>query len=499
MIVVYKNDRAPFARMSAQFMLDKLNTLLAAGKTKYDIIMLLGHEERWLTRACSATDGHFPGPMTTNEVKYCFESSDIVIGASDHQFRRMNNVDSWGLSNPAIYIDSGQVWNTASTEGYLEFHVFDDTNPFVTCQYINADITSRILHVGRANNGAISIKSGHTADSQYPMKKVIDGAWTQPFNWSTFNIPSPPTSATCHFDTPTGNLTTNVGSTVAFALSASDPDGVERVKIYTNGTEVASDSSSPYTFNVTFSATGTYNVTAKVKDVLGNYTDADNSRVITVNSGTTTVPWVTNLTVAAAGTSITNAGLVVSSVSQDYHATVAAGKIFSQTPGGGTVVSPGSSVALAESLGPVPAVTLLNEGFEGDFSVNWATIEAWKTNTTYKHSGSRSALADNNANNIYGKDLNTASYNKITVSLWYRDDDIDADDDVCLYLYDGAAYVNVFEMNATTEDTWLSKTLTYTKASHPQYVKTNFKLRVRGNSIDSGENLWLDDVKVVVE
>jgi hypothetical protein len=418
--------------MSAQFMLDKLAALQAAGKTKHDIIMLLGHEERWLTRACSADDGHFPGPMTRAEVEYCFESSDIVIGASDHQFRRMNNVDSWGLSNPAIYIDSGQVWNTASTEGYLEFHVFDDTNPFVTCQYINADITSRILHVGRANNGAISIKSGHDENSQYAMKKVINGAITQPLNWSTFNIPTPPVGgASCHIDTPTGNVTKNVGDILAVAVSASDPDGVERVKIYTNGTEIASDSSSPYTFNVTLASPGTFTLTAKVKDVLGNYTDADNSRVITVQN---------------------------------------------------------------------PSVTLLEEGFEGDFSVNWATIEAWKTNTTYKHSGSRSALADVNANNLYGKTvLNTAPYSKITVSLWYRDDDIDADDDVCLYLYDGAAWVSVFELDSTTEDTWLSKTLTYTKASYPQYFKSNFGLRFRGNSIDSGENLWVDDVKVVVE
>jgi hypothetical protein len=282
---------------------------------------------------------------------------------------------------------------------------------------LNADGTacSSDFYLRLTGDGGDMVKSNAAKVSTHPTPHVVSS------------------SASCHIDTPTANLTTNVGSTVAFAISASDSDGVERVKIFTNGTEVASDSSSPYTFNLTFASEGTFTVTAQVKDLLGNYTASDNSRVITVQE---------------------------------------------------------------ES----EAVTLLDEGFEGDFSVNWATIEAWKTNTTYKHSGSRSALADVNANNLYGKTvLNTAPYNTITVSFWYRDDDIDADDDVCLWLYDGAACVNAFELDSTTEDTWLSKTLTYTKASYPQYFKTNFKLRVRGNSIDSGENLWLDDVKVVVE
>jgi hypothetical protein len=259
--------------------------------------------------------------------------------------------------------------------------------------------------------------------------KDVNGNYTDADNSRIITV-QPASSASCHIDIPTGDVTKNVGDTLSVTVSASDSDGIERVKIYTNGTEIASDSLAPYSFDVPLASEGTFTLTAKVKDVLGNYTDADNSRVITVQN---------------------------------------------------------------------PSVTLLEEGFEGDFSVNWATIEAWKTNTTYKHSGSRSALADVNANNIYGKDLNTASYDKITISFWYRDDDIDADDDVCLWLYNGSAYVNVFEMDATTEDTWQSKTLTYTKAAAPQYFKTNFKLRVRGNSIDSGENLWLDDVKVVVE
>jgi len=77
---------------------------------------------------------------------------------------------------------------------------------------------------------------------------------------------------------------------------------------------------------------------------------------IKVIAATTTVPWVTNLTEAAAGTAITNAGLAVGGVSREYHATIAAGKVFSQTPGGNTSLTRGSTVALAVSLGPQPAI-----------------------------------------------------------------------------------------------------------------------------------------------
>ncbi|MCU0858501.1 MAG: PASTA domain-containing protein, partial [Pontiellaceae bacterium] len=89
---------------------------------------------------------------------------------------------------------------------------------------------------------------------------------------------------------------------------------------------------------------------------------ANSTKTVSVSSSggpaTTTVPWVTNLTLSAAGTSITNAGLAVGSVSSNYHSTVAAGKIYSQTPGGGVVTNRGSTVNLALSRGPAPSVTL---------------------------------------------------------------------------------------------------------------------------------------------
>jgi hypothetical protein len=98
------------------------------------------------------------------------------------------------------------------------------------------------------------------------------------------------------------------------------------------------------------------------------------------SSGTKTVPWVTNMTESAAGAAITNAGLVVSGVNHEYHATVPAGRIFSQTPGGGTVVPAGSSVALAASLGPAGGGTTVT--FTSVGSYDGYVDEASETSNT---------------------------------------------------------------------------------------------------------------------
>jgi hypothetical protein len=66
---------------------------------------------------------------------------------------------------------------------------------------------------------------------------------------------------------------------------------------------------------------------------------------------------VVNLTQAAATTALGNAGLTVGTVSNAASTTVPAGAVISQNPGAGTLVAPGSAVALVVSSGP-PAVTL---------------------------------------------------------------------------------------------------------------------------------------------
>ena len=95
------------------------------------------------------------------------------------------------------------------------------------------------------------------------------------------------------------------------------------------------------------------------------------------------VPNVVNLTQAAATTAIVNAGLTLGTVSNASSTTVPAGSVISQNPGAGTLVAPGSAVALVVSSGPPPpAVTLASLTLKptsvkgGDPSTGTVTLSA---------------------------------------------------------------------------------------------------------------------------
>ncbi|NLV42855.1 MAG: PASTA domain-containing protein [Candidatus Hydrogenedentes bacterium] len=69
---------------------------------------------------------------------------------------------------------------------------------------------------------------------------------------------------------------------------------------------------------------------------------------------TVPVPNVMGLTVSEAEAALAAAGLVVGGASEEYSATVPAGRILRQDPAAGLQVAPGSAVALVVSLGPTP-------------------------------------------------------------------------------------------------------------------------------------------------
>jgi hypothetical protein len=92
------------------------------------------------------------------------------------------------------------------------------------------------------------------------------------------------------------------------------------------------------------------------------------------------VPDVYDLTQAAAESAITNAGLVVGSVSSDYNASIDAGNVYDQDPDAGTIVNSGTSVDIDVSLGNEPIETSFligdnDQGFEGNPS--WFPASSW--------------------------------------------------------------------------------------------------------------------------
>ena len=126
-------------------------------------------------------------------------------------------------------------------------------------------------------------------------------------------------------------------------------------------------------------------------------------------------------------------------------------------------------------------------------------IEYWTTDwsrTTYqKHTGSYSIQANEYDTTLTSIDLDSSDAMNVTVSFWYRDDDIDDYDDVYLQFWDGSSYDNIFELgNTYPEDIWTYYTFT---TSDPQYLIPDFHIRIVANSIDSGENLWVDDVSII--
>jgi len=86
------------------------------------------------------------------------------------------------------------------------------------------------------------------------------------------------------------------------------------------------------------------------------------------------VPDVTGLGQAVATADITNAGLVVGTISTQSSATVPAGDVISQTPAGGVSVAPGNAVELTVSSGSgsilVPDVVGLSEVMAADVIIS---------------------------------------------------------------------------------------------------------------------------------
>jgi hypothetical protein len=143
--------------------------------------------------------------------------------------------------------------------------------------------------------------------------------------------------------------------------------------------------------------------------------------------------------------------------------------------------------------------TLLQDDFETDLS-KWTTD--WDRTTAQKHLGSYSVHCGSAQTTLTSSDMNTLGYSSIRIVLWYRDQGIDDNDDVFLQLYNGVTYTNRSdgELGITSPElTWHEYDTTINNSGgDAQYFRTNFRIRINGNSIDTGENLWIDDVTVTV-
>ena len=143
----------------------------------------------------------------------------------------------------------------------------------------------------------------------------------------------------------------------------------------------------------------------------------------------------------------------------------------------------------------VLAVSLFTDGFETNFD-KWTDggTTTWVRSTTYKYADSYGALCGpTNDGPLISDNINTASYNRMNVSFWFYDDDMDNGDGY-FYFYDGSSYDQISDVNllAThTEDVWTYYSIETTDS---QYFKSNFRIGFNSMTPDSGENFAIDVV-----
>ncbi|MGH8584548.1 MAG: PASTA domain-containing protein, partial [Gammaproteobacteria bacterium] len=174
---------------------------------------------------------------------------------------------------------------------------------------------------------------------------VDDGQLASPPDTALVTVSVPPPNQNPQI-TSSPVTTGQSGSLYTYQVIATDPDGDPLSYLLTTfpaGMTIGAGG----LIHWTPASAGNFNVTVAVSDGKGG--SATQSFTITV---TAAVPDVVGLTAAQATANITNAGLVVGTLTQANSATVPAGNVISQNPAAGTQVASGSAVDIVVSLGP---------------------------------------------------------------------------------------------------------------------------------------------------
>jgi Bacterial Ig-like domain (group 3)/PASTA domain/FG-GAP-like repeat len=107
------------------------------------------------------------------------------------------------------------------------------------------------------------------------------------------------------------------------------------------------------TFTSSSLAVGTHSLTAKYSgDTTFSGSTSNVVSLVVAGSSNVSVPNVVGLTQAAAATAITNAGLMVGTITQQSSTTMPSGVVISESPAAGIEVTKGSAVNLVVSSGP---------------------------------------------------------------------------------------------------------------------------------------------------
>lgn len=159
---------------------------------------------------------------------------------------------------------------------------------------------------------------------------------------------------------PAAGASATAGSAVSFVVSIGpEPGTVPSIVGLTQSaatTALTNEGFVAGTVTQAYSASVTAGLVISQDPVAGTRIPAGSavSFVVSLGAEPGTVPNVVGMTQAAASTAITGEGLVVGTVTQAYSETVPSGRVISQNPVAGTIVSLGSAVALVVSQGREP-------------------------------------------------------------------------------------------------------------------------------------------------
>jgi RHS repeat-associated protein len=142
----------------------------------------------------------------------------------------------------------------------------------------------------------------------------------------------------------------------AYALAAYDPDPGDTVTfslVYADNISGAAAATlgADNVLRKATSYSGPHLFTVRATDSQGASTDQ--SFLVEISSATASVPALTGLTQPAAQAALAGAGLLVGAIDAQHDA-APAGQVIGQSPGAGTSVPRGASVAIVVSLGPQP-------------------------------------------------------------------------------------------------------------------------------------------------
>jgi uncharacterized repeat protein (TIGR01451 family) len=124
--------------------------------------------------------------------------------------------------------------------------------------------------------------------------------------------------------------------------------------------------------------------------------------------------------------------------------------------------------------------------------------DGWIKGDDQAHTGTSSAKSTSNRDGRFTcDDLNTTGATSITVDFWYRLHSTNSNN-TKLYFFDGSSYYSIASFGSGTKDTWrhYTKTLLWSIPSDKKYFKNNFQIRFDTTNINSGGQVWIDDVRI---